>query len=64
MGTALGPKYIPYTYMDPLGNGIINGRGFGLNQEVIIRMGRGVRVKGLNGFGVLGFRVWGSRIGV
>ena len=19
MGTALGPKYIPYTYMDPLG---------------------------------------------
>ena len=20
MGTPLGPKYIPYTYMDPLGN--------------------------------------------
>ena len=20
MGTLLGPKYIPYTYMDPLGN--------------------------------------------
>ena len=22
MGTPLGPKYIPYTYMDPLGKGI------------------------------------------
>ena len=22
MGTALGPKYIPYTYMDPLGKGV------------------------------------------
>ena len=21
MGTSLGPKYIPYTYMDPLGSG-------------------------------------------
>ena len=21
MGTPLGPKYIPYTYMDPLGSG-------------------------------------------
>ena len=26
MGTSLGPKYIPYTYMDPLGKGL--GRGF------------------------------------
>ena len=23
MGTALGPRYIPYTYMDPLGMEII-----------------------------------------
>ena len=23
MGTPLGPKYIPYTYMDPLGLGIV-----------------------------------------
>ena len=22
MGTPLGPKYIPYTYMDPLGKGL------------------------------------------
>ena len=22
MGTPLGPKYIPYTYMDPLGLGV------------------------------------------
>ena len=26
MGTPLGPKYIPYTYMDPLGTCL--GRGF------------------------------------
>ena len=23
MGTPLGPKYIPYTYMDPLGNTLL-----------------------------------------
>ena len=22
MGTPLGPKYVPYTYMDPLGKGL------------------------------------------
>ena len=25
MGTSLGPKYIPYTYMDPLGTASIVG---------------------------------------
>ena len=28
MGTPLGPKYIPYTYMDPLGKGLVKGLGF------------------------------------
>ena len=29
MGTPLGPKYIPYTYMDPLGQGFAgSGLGF------------------------------------
>ena len=31
MGTPLGPKYVPYTYMDPLGRDkgkIIIGLGF------------------------------------
>ena len=26
MGTALGPKYIPYTYMDPLGGGLTSAK--------------------------------------
>ena len=25
MGTPLGPKYIPYTYMDPLGIQVVGG---------------------------------------
>ena len=35
MGTPLGPKYIPYTYMDPLGQQFrvlgftVSGQGFG-----------------------------------
>ena len=29
MGTPLGPKYIPYTYMDPLGKASIHGAGAG-----------------------------------
>ena len=27
MGTPLGPKYIPYTYMDPLGLGYLGQAG-------------------------------------
>ena len=31
MGTPLGPKYIPYTYMDPLGKGLrFRVLGFGV----------------------------------
>ena len=26
MGTPLGPKYVPYTYMDPLGMSLLGGR--------------------------------------
>ena len=26
MGTSLGPKYIPYTYMDPLGEALVRQR--------------------------------------
>ena len=32
MGTPLGPKYIPYTYMDPLGM-----RALGTNVEYVLR---------------------------
>ena len=27
MGTVLGPKYIPYSYMEPLGSGFLSGNG-------------------------------------
>ena len=33
MGTPLGPKYIPYTYMDPLGYSMLDNRDCGFNSR-------------------------------
>ena len=53
MGTFLGPKYIPYTYMDPLGSSL-GARWKGLG----VSFGPGVeRYMGL-GFRGFGQRVW------
>ena len=38
MGTSLGPKYIPYAYMDPLG---LTDIGAGTRQEVFSGKGTG-----------------------
>ena len=47
MGTPLGPKYIPYTYMDPLGR--IPGAG----SELIRHMSIGVQGHLANAPGVI-----------
>ena len=52
IGSPLGPKYIPYTYMDPLGSKFLSNFG-----------GLGFRVLGLGVYGrILGFRVLGLRV--
>ena len=33
MGTPLGPKYIPYTYMDPLGISMLDVRAYMLSAD-------------------------------
>ena len=46
MGTPLGPKYIPYTYMDPLGMGLPN----------VTRRTGGISLSSKR------FRVWGFQV--
>ena len=41
MGTPLGPKYIPYTYMDPLGKVV----HVGLTVQNIYCARRGLRIR-------------------
>ena len=36
MGTPLGPKYIPYTYMDPLGDMVVFGLEFSDCRRVMV----------------------------
>ena len=51
MGTPLGPKYIPYTYRDPLGKDL----GFGIYGACDLGSG----VVGFGDFRVLAFGVYG-----
>ena len=64
MGTPLGPKYIPYTYMDPLAlvsrNGRENGNWCILARKSYRRMGLywssqgNLRISSYNGLQILG----------
>ena len=57
MGTPLGPKYIPYTYMDPLG-GLYRGY---VGVIEVLRLHRGIIIKVIL-FGIFWFRVYSSRV--
>ena len=47
MGTPLGPKYIPYTYMDPLGlqSNAKKGSACISTVAIVCHQGRGFRVR-------------------
>ena len=73
MGTPLGPKYIPYTYMDPLGSAPVRScktKASEVPKDMAERLAKatwgphdlGFRVLGLGGFGCVGFGWFRGRV--
>ena len=64
MGTPLGPKYIPYTYMDPLGSLKVEVQRFRRSRTEVLDGGPGLPSQTLATVQGLGFRVWDLGFGI